>query len=403
MPMTRSQQPTEREKTLLWVTDNPTHSRALIEDSAREFELVPSFCAYAELWSRAERSDVVAIELDANRDDALGLLKGLHERLPRLVLLAVSADTSLSTLRAAIEAGATDFLSLPLNPQDLQKAFIKSLHLPAAPSTATTGPLGDVISIYGVRGGLGATTLAVNLAVRLSAVSGVQVGLVDLDLQRGDVAAFLNLTPAQSLAAMASASGEVDEFFLHGTLARHPSGVFVLPAPQHIEEAEAIGRTEVEQALRLLRGRFPYTVVDTARTLTEVTIASFDLAARILLLTDLSVPSVRATGRTIELLRRLEVPAERVELVVTEAIPGPVTIEDAVRTIGKQPFLIIPHEPAAAAKAMNAGAPLNGVRDSDLAIAITQLAGKLTGTASSTSGSGHLLRRIFGRGKRQNV
>jgi pilus assembly protein CpaE len=99
------------------------------------------------------------------------------------------------------------------------------------------GVNGEIITVYGARGGLGATTLAVNLAVQLAAVTKARVALADLDLQRGDVAAFLNVTPQQSLAAIAGASGEVDDLFLHHTLTRHPSGVAVLPAPTRIIEA----------------------------------------------------------------------------------------------------------------------------------------------------------------------
>jgi pilus assembly protein CpaE len=395
MPVVRQEQ-TGRERTLLWASQGPTEGRALVEATAQEFNLSVRFCAYSELWTQAARADLVAIEIDANPNDAIGLIKGLHERLPQITLFAVSTDASVRTLRAALEAGASDFLSLPLHAQELHKALIKWAKA-AALSTAAGG-LGDIISIYGVRGGLGATTIAVNLAVRIASVIGSHVALVDLDLQRGDVAAFLNLTPAQSLAALAAAPGEVDEVFLYGTLTRHPSGVFVLPAPPEIDEAEGVGHGEIERALGLLRARFRYTVVDTARTLTDVTLAAFELSTRILLLTDLSVPGVRAARRTIELLGRLDVPRERVELLVTHAIPGPVTMEDAVRSIGKQPLLIVPRDAAAAAGAMNAGAPLNGTRASSLSIAISELAARLTGAAVRKAGGGRLFRRIFGRG-----
>src|SRR5439155_1178479 len=126
-----------------------------------------------------------------------------------------------------------------------------------------------------------------------------ETALVDLDLQRGDVAAFLNLTPVNSLAALASAAGTVDEIFLAGTLTRHPSGLFLLPAPSEIEEADAIGHNEVEVALRLLRPQFRYAVVDTSRTITGPALAAFEQSDRLLMLTDLSVPGVRAARRIV--------------------------------------------------------------------------------------------------------
>src|SRR5207253_1855821 len=82
---------------------------------------------------------------------------------------------------------------------------------------------GDVITVCGARGGLGATTIAVNLAHRIATTAGVETALVDLDLQRGDIGAFLNLAPVNSLAAFASPRTQVDAAFLRGALAPRPS------------------------------------------------------------------------------------------------------------------------------------------------------------------------------------
>src|SRR5262249_7893414 len=161
-------------------------------------------------------------------------------------------------------------------------------------------------------GGLGVTTLAVNLAVRLAALTESEIALVDLDLQRGDVAAFLNLTPLQSLATIAAAHGEMDDVFLRGTLTRHSSRIFVLPAPPQAEDVDAIGPSEIERTVGLLRPQFRYTVIDTARTITGAILAAFEQSDRIFVLSDLSVPGVRAAQRTFELLGRLGIPPDRV-------------------------------------------------------------------------------------------
>ena len=222
--------------------------------------------------------------------------------------------------------------------------------------------------------------------------------LVDLDLQRGDVAAFLNLTPVNSLANFATAPGEIDDLFLASTLTRHPNGVFVLPAPPEIEEADSVGHDEVKLALGLLRARFRYTVVDTARTdhrarpRRRSTRASGSCCV-----SDLSVPGVRAARRTVELLGRLGVPAR------ARGAPGDRggrrsgELQDAARAIGKQPFFVIPRDEASAAEAMNHGAPLNG-KPTKLALAMTELAAKVAGVSSAAKPKpGQLLRRLFAR------
>ena len=115
------------------------------------------------------------------------------------------------------------------------------------------------------------------------------------------MATFLNLTPVHSIASFATAPGEIDDVFLSSTLTRHPNGDRAA-APPEIEDAELIGHDEVKAALDLLRAQFRYTVVDTARTITGATAAALEVSRRILLVSDLSVPGLRAARRGVELL-----------------------------------------------------------------------------------------------------
>lgn len=388
----------EAEGTILWVAAD-AGSREMAEGVAREFRLGALFRTPDQVFEaiREQRCDLIVLELPLEPRGALALLKDIHERLPRVTIFAASADPSVSVIRAAIEAGAGDFLSLPINRSELHKALIKFTQTGMRGAVARE-VLGDVIVIYGARGGLGATTIAVNVAVQLASATSAQVALVDLDLQRGDVAAFLNLTPVQSIASIATARSEVDEIFLHGTLTRHPSGVFVLPAPPQIDEADTVAHDDVVLALRLLRAQFRYTVVDTSRTITPATIAAFEHADRVLVLTDLSVPGVRATRRMVELLGHLGSASAMVELLITHAVPGPVELRAAVAAIGKQPLVVLPRDESAARNAMNAGAPLNGLKPVGLSLAIAELAAKLSGmrVGPPPKGSG-LLRRFFNK------
>jgi pilus assembly protein CpaE len=383
--------------TIFWVTPDGNGSRDAIQQIAGEFNLAVRWCGFGELFNQLQmgRCRLVTVEFGNKPDEALLLLKQLRERAPHVVAVAASADSSVQTLRAALRAGASDFLSLPLDEKELNKVLIK---LTQGSSARIAGDvLGQVITFCGARGGLGVTTLAVNVAARLAVRAESGVVLVDLDLQRGDVAAFLNLSPTQSLAAVATARGEVDALFLQDLLTRHPSGVFVLPAPPQMEEADAVGHPEVDLALRLLRSQFGYVLIDTARSITGATLAALEHSDRILLLTDLSVPGVRAARRMVELLGRLNVPTERVELLVAQSVRGPVLMADAIRAIGKEPLMTIARDQATASDLMNAGTPLNGVRQTALAGSIDELTAKLMGDRSAVEAEPGLLQRFFGR------
>lgn len=382
---------------LLWVTE---HSRAHVEQvepAARELGIRVRLCKHDDLEAtlRQSRFHMVGLELPDLSEHSLAVLRDVHERLPDAVIFIVSPDASVATMRTAMQAGASDFLSLPLNPLDLSRVLIRASQEAASKASART-LVGEVVTVYGCRGGLGCTTLAVNLAVRLREQVPGEVALLDFDLQRGDVSAFLNLSPAQSIAALIDAR-DVDEIFLHSAMSKHQSNVFVLAAPDTLEEAEGVGHAEAELAFRLLRSQYHYTIVDTARAITPATAAAFEQSDLILLVTDLTVPGVRAALRATETLQKLDIPLQAVQLVVAQSVPGAVDLADVVRTIGKEPFAVLPNDPAAAGQAMNAGTPLIG-RPGPLADAIVGVAAKITGGDSTpTPRRSSLLRRIFAR------
>jgi pilus assembly protein CpaE len=385
--------------TIVWAAYDGATNRDVLETTASALGLTVQFCSPRDAAERAAEGHARVVGLEAGADQARGLtlVAEIHGRLPRASILVASRDGDLAFMRAALEAGASDVLALPLENAELHKALLRAIQATARKAAPASEAVGDVITVCGARGGLGITTLAVNLASRLAALTTGDVGLVDLDLQRGDVTTFLNLTPLNSIANFAGVQGQVDDMLLASSLTRHGNGVFVLPAPPEIEDADTVGHDEVKAALDLLRARFRYTVVDTARTITGATAAALEASRRILVVTDLSVPGIRSTRRLVDLFDRLGVPADHVDLVVTEAIPGPVSLDDAAQAIGKRPFFVVPRDETSAAEAMNHGAPLNG-KPTKLAVAMTELATKVAGVQATVKPkSGPLFRRLFSR------
>lgn len=382
-----------RDKRLLWTCAG---SSAELQDTAEAFDLSTRVCTVPDLGGlvRPVAGDVVAIDLDADPAGGLAAIRQLHTRVPGAAILAAATDVDDELMRSALAAGAVDVLALPVTAHELRKALLRSTHV-RRPTPSNVS--GHVISVYGARGGLGATTLAVNLAFKLDGVTDHEVALFDLDLQRGDVAAFCDLNPVHSVANLATAPSEVDDAFLASTLVRHARGVSILAAPATIEEADLVTEHEVEVALRLLRARCAYTVIDTPRSLTASVVTALEQSDRILLLSDLSVPSVRAARRALELFGRLKIPLEHVDLVITEAVAGPVDVRKAVEVIGKEVFAVLPKDDAAGA-AMNDGVPLNG-RPTRLAVAVDTLARRLANVPAAPKGRG-LLQRFLPKGAR---
>src|SRR5215813_5614640 len=116
-----SQADIRTEGTLIWAAPDPAVNRTIVQTAASEFRFAVRFCRYAELFEllRNERCNLLVIEFGFDSHPGMSLLKEVTQRLPRLTTLAASNDTSVTMIRAVLELGASDFLSLPLNSQDL--------------------------------------------------------------------------------------------------------------------------------------------------------------------------------------------------------------------------------------------------------------------------------------------
>lgn len=385
---------------MLWVLGpGSSTSRSQVEESARSFGMTVRFCDSQgfEDGLRASRAQIVAYEFGPDQQESLRQIGEIHSSLPHLVILAATLDNGIDSMRSALNAGASDVLTLPVSSSELHKALLKATQLRAQRAISTQVD-GEVIAVYGARGGLGTTTLVVNIAVCIANLTEQRTAVLDLDLQRGDVATFLNLTPSQSLSSFSQPAAEFDDMFLQGALTRHPSNVFVLPAPPDIEEAEIIGRTQVARALGLMRSEFKYTVIDTPRSFTEPLMAAFESADRILVLTDLTIPGVRAGQRAVDLLTRLDVNPEKIQLILTELCKSEIKQDEATKAIGRSALFTLPRDVQVATEAMNAGTPIDMSRDSPLAKAINDLVSKITG-AKPRAAASPLLKRLFGLGR----
>lgn len=385
---------------LLWAAAEESAAQEPIRPIANDCGLDARFCPLPRLLEmlRSDADVVVGIELLGNVDAGLSVAREVQAEFPAVPVLVASADPNVDIIRAAFRAGVSDVVSLPIDAAELQKALIKTMtRRPASAGSESSSP-GQVITILGARGGLGVTTLAVNLAVQLGKQLQGNVALADLDLQRGDCAAFLNLTPSQSIATLAASGNAIDDLILFSTLIRHNSGLSLLAAPQHIEEADEVDAGSAEVVITRMKQRFRFTIVDTARMLTATTAAVLAHSDRVLLMSDLSLPSVRALHRLCGVLRGLSVERDALELVLVAGEHDMVPVADASRAVGKPAIITIPRDSAAAAGAMNAGAPLNGPKPSPLLVAITELASKLSGLQTGSPAKRSLWKQIFGKG-----
>jgi pilus assembly protein CpaE len=276
---------------------------------------------------------------------------------PRVSVIACSSEKSSEWILAMMRAGAVEYLLRPIAQEELKQSLQKvGRFLFSTPVVDT--PAGKIIAVYNPIGGMGTTTVAVNLAAALATV-GTKVALVDLNLDAGDVNTFLNVNPAYTLSSVTTNIERLDANFLMSVMTRHPSGPFVLTEPLEVDEAVSITPEQVQRILEFLKGIFDYVVVDCVGQLAGCNLAIFRNAKLILFTTTLSLPALKNTKRYLAAMAAKGFDSDQVKLVINRHLPkSDIQIKDAERVLNKTVYQAIPNEYADVVDSINKGMPI---------------------------------------------
>jgi pilus assembly protein CpaE len=249
---------------------------------------------------------VVLLGIDKDPIVAFDVLAQLKAREVKVIVLGTAKDAD--TILRALRAGAAEFVLLA-DAEDMRRA-VRTLTAPATVKSSAT-----VTTVFPVKGGTGATAIAVNLAGALQR-GGERTCLIDLDLHFGDVLSFLDLSGTYSIADVISNIRRLDRDLLDSSVTHHSSGVAVLAQSGKIEDAEAIRVADLETLFAFLRQHYDRVVVDGVRGFEEVGLAALDASDCILVVVTQDVPSIRNAQRCLELFRQLGYPEALVHLIV---------------------------------------------------------------------------------------
>jgi pilus assembly protein CpaE len=330
--------------------------------SVPDFPLSTRTVGYDEGLQDLREPDLAVVVLEEDPTPGIGVIEGVRRGARSAYVVAVSLDDDPDTIVRAMRAGAQEHLSLPLSQQELFKTCIKVIERRRG-HASSDGRHGELWVAYGPKGGVGVTTLVVNLAVALQAAQR-NVALVDLDVYSGDAAFFLDVKPACTLRQVV-ASEHLDPVFVRGAMVRHASGLSILAAPAagRDEAPLALSGERTMAILELVTGMHELTLVDTPGIPSDATRAALGAADRVLLVTDLTVPALRGCMRTLEWMRGEGIdPASTVDVIVNRhdgRSAAEVPAKEASRTLGLPLRALLPRDDAAAIGAANAGKPLS--------------------------------------------
>ena len=287
--------------------------------------------------AREMKPEVILMDINMPDMDGITATETICRDVPftQIVILSVQGDPNY--MRRAMLAGARDFLTKPPTVDELTSAVRRAGSIAyeekarglAAGTITTSGPgqeslqvspvsIGQVITVYSPKGGVGCSTVAANLAVTLQNDE-TPVALVDGNLQFGDVAVILNEQGKNSIADLAPRVDDLDPVIIQEVMILHKkSGISILAAPYRPEYAESITDDQFSSIINYLRRIFSYIVIDTSTNLEDITLAAIDSSDVVILITTQDIPTIKNARLFLELADVLHIDRGRIIFIMNK-------------------------------------------------------------------------------------
>ena len=329
------------------------------------------------------------------------MIEDVCARFPTLAVLALADKADPELILSSMRAGCRQFITKPIAQEDLTKA-LKPLTREATGQAKTE----RLICVLGSSGGCGVTTICANLAIELAQLTVEPCALVDLQLEFGSIATYFDLHPTHTIADLTNNHNEIDNHITEQALTLLPSKVAVLARPQRVDQAAHIEPERVAQVLRVLSRKHDAVVVDTPCRFDRIGLSALEMAHSVLLVLQLSVPSIRNAQHLYQGLVQYGMPPEKIHPVVNRFARNiPISPQDVEKHLETGLFAVIPNDYQTVQAALDFGRPLiSDSPDSPVRKAIAKIAsriyqGDFAHTESEAKRKKGLLNRWFGSDK----
>ena len=342
----------------------------------------------------AQRHDAVILDLDDDVERALGILERLSKtRIATLIVYSAHPDSDM-TLRA-LQAGANEFLTVPLAPGAMAGALGRAAA--RRPETARIEEtVGQLLVFFGVKGGVGVTTITSNFALLLARESGKKTLLIDLDLPLGDIGINLGFSGQYSTVDALENSTRLDALFLSTLLHTYEDKLAVLAAPGRFTNVE-IRSKAIDKLVAVARREFDFVVVDAGSRLNFIETDLFRMAESIYMVTQTGIPELRNANRLIG-----QFPTEgrpRLQIVINRFASSFQSFDEQTlaKALTRPPDWKVPNDYVTASRTQNTATPL-ALEDTPISTIIRKMARAACGLPEQGGGSenGEKKRGLFG-------
>ena len=310
--------------------------------------------------------DVVVFDIRGDISSAMTGIERMRAVSPAAGIFAVAAAAEPDLILQAMRAGANEFFTWPPDETALHNAIRKA----AGRREAAMGsrPAAATLAFFGVKGGAGTTTVAVNCGVELARLSKRSTVIVDLKPGLGEVSLFLGVRPRYSLIDAIDNLHRLDREFLRELVIKHKSGLEILAGSDQFDRPGPNDNTAVEEVLRLLGRVYEFIVVDAGSQINACSIAALYGADALFLVANPDVPSVRNAQRVLDRVRQLGSADERVRILLNRAAePYPIPPRQIESALGHPIHHTFPSDYKVVSTALNSGVPLALSGNSDIA------------------------------------
>ena len=384
-------EPTADTFTIAVVDDDPK-LRTRLAVQLGEVARANAFPSLEVFSAKTESDGPTVLVLGPSYGDDKGLARAaqLIRSHPDVSAVMVVEEISTAVLQRAIRAGVSDVIALPADLDQLIEAVeraAENLPLPSGPGGAGVdegGEPGRIITVFSTKGGAGKSMVAVNLAISLAKRSERPVVLVDADLQFGDVAVMLKLTPQHTVVDAVASIQRLDAQLLRSLLIRHErSGVLVLPAPTEPAFADQVSPASMLRILEILQTFCGYIVIDTPAHFTDVVLSLLERSDDIVLVAGMDIPNIKNVKIGLQTLRLLDIPVSKLKLVLNRAnTKVKLDVGEVERTLQMKADSLVPSD-IVVPQSVNKGIPaVLDAPKSGVAKALEQLAEQFTNVGS---------------------
>ncbi|HEY6011318.1 MAG TPA: AAA family ATPase [Nitrospirota bacterium] len=326
-------------------------------------ELVTALPGYS-ISSNGSPCDVMVLEIGADLNEEFRLVEQIRAKGIAREIYLTSARQDPEVLLRALKAGIREFFPQPINKAEVAASLDKLKRSAEAEGSPKSAKRGLLISVVGSKGGVGATTVAVNLAVSLKEMAGEKsVVLMDMNPLLGGVQLYLDIQTSFSWAEGAKDIARMDSTYLLNTLYKHPTGIHVLPAPSRPAGADTPSPDTMERLVGLMRSAFDIIIMDGSRSFDDLSLRMLGLSETILVVSELNFPSLVNAKKLLDVFDGLGISyGKDIKAVINRYQKKTmVSLGEAEKTLGRKIVSMIPNDYETTMSAINTGKTLSDV------------------------------------------